>query len=77
MQAGVFGTNSLKSPGRRNALCSTWPPVKREVPKWISDNGVVVVCLPRPVEGRGRLKFSDLLTELPVPPLAARFVGTF
>ena len=31
---------------------------------------VVVVCLPRPMEGMGRL-------QLPVPPQAAGFVGTF
>ena len=29
---------------------------------------VVVVCLPRPMEGMGRLQFLDLFTELPVPP---------
>ena len=29
---------------------------------------VVVVCLPGPLDGMGRLKFSDLFTELPVPP---------
>ena len=28
-------------------------------------------------EGMGQLQFSDILTELPVPPLAARVVGTF
>ena len=28
----------------------------------------VAVCLPRPMEGMGRLQFSDLFTELPVPP---------
>ena len=38
---------------------------------------VVVVCLPRPMEGMGRLQFSDLFTELPVPPQAAGVVGTF
>ena len=40
---------------------------------------VVVVCLPRPMEGMGRLKFSDRFfpTELPVPPQAAGVVGTF
>ena len=38
----------------------------------------VVVCLPRPMEGMGRLQFSDLFfTELPVPPQAAGVVGTF
>ena len=38
---------------------------------------VVVVCLPRPMEGMGRLQFSDLFTDLPVPPQAAGVVGTF
>ena len=38
---------------------------------------VVVVCLPRPMEGMGRLQFSDLFTELPVPPQTAGVVGTF
>ena len=39
---------------------------------------VVVVCLPRPMEGMGRRQFSDLFfTELPVPPQAAGVVGTF
>ena len=38
---------------------------------------VVVVCLPRPMEGMGWLQFSDLFTELPVPPQADRVVGTF
>ena len=39
---------------------------------------VVVVCLSRPMEGIGRLLFSDLFfTELPVPPQAAGVVGTF
>ena len=38
---------------------------------------VVVVCLPRPMEGMGRLKFSDLFTELSVPPQAAGVVGPF
>ena len=38
---------------------------------------VVVVCLPRLREGMGRLQFSDLFTELTVPPQAARVVGTF
>ena len=38
---------------------------------------VVVVCLPRPMEGMGRLQLSDLFTELPVPPQAAGVVGTF
>ena len=38
---------------------------------------VVVVCLPRPMEGMGRLQFSDLLTELPAPPRATGVVGTF
>ena len=36
----------------------------------------VVVCLPRPMEGMGRLQFSDLFTELPVPPQATGVVGT-
>ena len=36
----------------------------------------VVVCLPRPMEGMGRLQFSDLFTELSVPPQAAGVVGT-
>ena len=39
---------------------------------------VFVVCLPRPMEGMGRLQFSDFFfTELPVPPHAAGVVGTF
>ena len=41
---------------------------------------VAVVCLPRPMEGMGRLQFSDLFfffTELPVPPQAAGVVETF
>ena len=29
------------------------------------------------MEGMGRLQFSDLFTELPVPPQAAGVVGTF
>ena len=29
---------------------------------------VVVICLLRPMEGMGRLQFSDLFTEVPVPP---------
>ena len=38
----------------------------------------VVVCLPRPMEGMGRLQFSDIFfTELPVPPQAPGVVGTF
>ena len=37
---------------------------------------VVVVCLPRPMEGMGRLQFSDLFTELTVPLQAAEVVGT-
>ena len=37
-----------------------------------------VVCLPRPMDGMGRLQFSDLFsTELPVPPQASGVVGTF
>ena len=32
--------------------------------------GVVVVCLPRPMKGMGRLQFSDLFTEMPVAPQA-------
>ena len=32
---------------------------------------VVVVCLPRPMEGIGRLQFSDPLTELPDSTQAA------
>ena len=36
-----------------------------------------VDCLPRPMEGMGRLQFSDLLSELPVPPQVAGIVGTF
>ena len=40
-------------------------------------HSVVVVCLPRPMEGMGRLQFSDLFTELPVPPQVAGVVGTF
>ena len=39
-------------------------------------SGVVVVCLPRPMEGMGRLQFSDLFIELPVPPQAPGFVGS-
>ena len=38
---------------------------------------VVVVCLPRPMEGMGQLQFSDLFTELPVSPQAAGVAGTF
>ena len=34
---------------------------------------VVVVCLPRPMEGI----FRSFFTELPVPPQAAGVVGTF
>ena len=38
----------------------------------------VVVCLPRSMEGMGRLQFSDIFfTELPVPPQAAGVVRTF
>ena len=37
----------------------------------------IVVCLPKPIEGMGRLQFSDLITELPVPPQTAEVVGTF
>ena len=37
----------------------------------------VVVCLPIPMEGMGRLQFSDLFTELTVPPQADGVVGTF
>ena len=41
-------------------------------------NGVVVVCLPRPMEGMGRLQFSDLFfAELPVPSQTPGVVGTF
>ena len=36
----------------------------------------VVVCLPRPMEGMGWLKFSDLFTELIVPQQATGVVGT-
>ena len=36
----------------------------------ISSN-VEVVCIPRPMEGMGRFQFSDLFTELTVPPQAA------
>ena len=39
--------------------------------------GVVVVCLPTPMKGMGRLQFSALFTELPVPPQAAGVNGTF
>ena len=42
-----------------------------------TENVVVVVCLPRPMEGMGRLQFSDLFTELPVPLQAAAVVATF
>ena len=38
---------------------------------------VVVVFLPIPMEGMGRLQISDLFTELPVPPQAAGVIGTF
>ena len=31
----------------------------------------------RPMERMGQLQFSDLFTELPVPPLAAEVVETF
>ena len=34
-----------------------------------------VVCLPRPMEGMGRLQFSDLFTELSVPPQETGVVG--
>ena len=37
----------------------------------------VVVCLPRPMEGMGRLQFSDLFPELSVPLQAAGVVVTF
>ena len=37
----------------------------------------VVVFLPRPIKGIWRLKFSDLFTELPVPPQAVGVVGIF
>ena len=37
----------------------------------VSAGCAVVVCLPRPMEGMGRLQFSDLFTEIPVPPQAA------
>ena len=37
----------------------------------------VVVFLPRSMEGMGRLQFSDLLTELPVPPQAVGVGGIF
>ena len=37
----------------------------------------VVVYLPIPVEGKGRLQFSDLFTEHPVTPQAAGLDGTF
>ena len=38
---------------------------------------MVVVCLPRHMEGMGPLQFSDIFTELPVPPQAAGVVETF
>ena len=38
---------------------------------------VVVVFRPRPMKGMGCLQFSDIFTELPVPPQAAGAVGTF
>ena len=38
---------------------------------------LVVVCLPRPKKGMGRLQFSDIFTELPVPPQVDGVVGTF
>ena len=38
---------------------------------------VVVVCLPRPMEGMGQLQFSDLFSELPVTPHADGVVGAF
>ena len=43
----------------------------------VLSQSVVVVCLPRLMEGMGRLQFSDLFTELPVPPQAAGVVATF
>ena len=42
-----------------------------------SSTTVVVVCLPRPMEGMERLQFSDLFAELPVPPQVAGVGGTF
>ena len=45
--------------------------------KYVTGGGVVDVFLPRPMEGIRRLQFSDLFTELPVPPQAAGVVGTF
>ena len=41
-----------------------------------TDRYNVVVCLPRPMEGMGRLQFSDLFTERPFPPEAVGIVGT-
>ena len=38
---------------------------------------ISVANLPRPMEGMGRLQFSDLFTELPVPPQAAGVIGPF
>ena len=40
-------------------------------------SAVFVVFLPRPMEGMGWLKFSDLFRELPVPPQAAVVIGPF
>ena len=44
---------------------------------YVFDVLYVVVCIPRPMEGMGRLQFLDLFTELPVPLQAAGVVGTF
>ena len=57
---------------------SVWPagPKKMEVSTKFAWQ-FVVVCFPRLREGMARLHFSDILTELPVPPQASRVVGTF
>ena len=38
---------------------------------------IVVVCLPRHMEGMVRLPIFRYFTELPVPPQAAGVIGTF
>ena len=47
------------------------------VSEMMNASGVFVVCLPKPMEGMGRLQFSDIFTKLSVPPQAAGVVGTF
>ena len=41
------------------------------------DRVYVVIFCPRPMEGMGRLQFSDIFPELPVSPHAAGVVDTF